>query len=423
MKKALCGMIALLMCISAAGCAKNSEEVRTVTCLAEPEPAAEEKIRPDYTAEEISGYFDHAMLKEIADREQNTVASPLSVKLALNMAAMGAKEETEKELLTLFGYENSQQMQENSKTLVSELDRADGSITVNNSVWIDSDFNDISESYTGGLADVFNAVTFREKLTDKKIVKTLNNWIDEKTNGLIPNMISEPFQDDTAMLLVNALYFKNEWVHEFEPFNNGFTLTFHGTKGDCETAGMYLEYDGINYAENEFFRSVSLAYKDGSYMNIYLPEMMDENVLDIVENHTPAELAAAMDMNYSEKKVYINMPRFECEYSNSLKEILQKLGMFYTFESGFANFDGMYAENSAAENSEEQLYISDVIHAAKLECNEKGTEAAAATVVEMVAGAAPVEEPPINFIVDQPFIYEIKAPSGETLFMGTICGF
>ena len=422
MKKALCGIIALLMCISAAGCAKNGGEVQTVTCLAEPEPAAEE-IQPDYTVEEISGYFDHAMLKEIADREQNTVASPLSVKLALNMAAMGAKEETEKELLTLFGYENSEQMRENSKSLVSELNRADGSITVNNSVWIDSDFNDISESYTSGLADVFNAVTFREKLTDKKIVKTLNNWIDEKTNGLIPNMISKPFQEDTVMLLVNALYFKNEWVHEFEPFNEGFTLTFHGTKGDSETAGMYLEYDGINYAENEFFRSVSLAYKDGSYMNIYIPEMTDENVLDILENHTPAELSAAMDMNYSEKKVHINMPRFECEYSNSLKEILQKLGMFYTFEAGFANFDGMYAENSAAENSEEQLYISDVIHAAKLECNEKGTEAAVATVVEMAAGAAPVEEPPINFIVDQPFIYEIKAPSGETLFMGTICGF
>lgn len=418
MKKALCGMIALLLCVSAAGCTKNMEEVQTVTCLAEPEPAAEEKIQRDYTVEEISGYFDYAMLKEISNREQNTVASPLSVKLALNMAAVGAKEDTEKELLTLFGYENSEQMQENSKTLVSELDREDGSITVNNSVWIDSGFNDISESYTGELADVFNAVTFREKLTDKKIVKTLNNWIDEKTNGLIPNMISEPFREDTVMLLVNALYFKNEWVHEFEPYYEDFPLIFHGTKGDCETKGMYLEYDGIKYAENEFFRSVSLDYKDGSYMNIYIPEMTDENVLDILEKHTPAELSAAMTMNYSEKKVNIDMPRFECEYSNSLKEILQKLGMLYTFEAGFANFDGMLIENS-----EEQLYISDVIHAAKLECNEKGTEAAAATIAAAGDGAAMEEELPISFIVDKPFIYEIKAPSGETLFMGTICGF
>lgn len=438
MKKALCGIIALLVCAYCTGCAKGMEEVQTVTYLAEPEPtsaetvsleeivcfaespepAEAEKVKPDYTVDEISGYFDKAMLKEIADREENTVASPLSVKLALNMAAAGAKEDTEKELLTLFGYENSEQMRENSKYLVSELDRADGSITVNNSVWIDSNFHDISESYTGGLADVFNAVTFREKLTDKKIVKNLNGWIDEKTNGLIPNMISEPFREDTVMLLVNALYFKNEWVHEFEPFYEDIPLIFHGTKGDCETKGMFLEYDGIKYAENKFFRSVSLDYKDGSYMNIYIPEMTDENVLDIVEKLSPSELSAAMDMNYSEKKVDIQMPRFECEYGESLKETLQRLGMFYSFEAGLADFDGMLIENS-----EETLYISDVIHAAKLECSEKGTEAAAATIVAMAEGCAIEENPPIYFIADRPFIYEIKAPSGETLFMGTICGF
>lgn len=420
MKKFLSGTAALLMCASLAGCtAANAENVQTVTCPAETEP-----VQANYTAEEISGYFDYAMLKEIADRDENTIASPLSVKLALNMAAAGAKNDTEKELLTLFGYENSEQMRENSKYLVSELDRADGSITVNNSVWIDSGFHDISESYTERLADVFNAETFREKLTNKKIVKTLNKWIDKKTKGLIPNMISKPFQNDTVMLLVNALYFKNEWVHEFEPFHSGFTLTFHGTKGDCETAGMYLEYDGIKYAENDFFRSVSLDYKDGSYMNIYLPKEEDisetesETVLDILEKHTPEELAAAMDMEYDNKKVDISMPRFECEYKNSLKNTLQKLGMRYSFEAGTADFDGMLIDNS-----EETLYISDVIHAAKLECSEKGTEAAAATVVEMLAGAAPVEEPPIYFTVNRPFIYVIKAPSGETLFMGTICGF
>lgn len=417
MKKALCGLIALLVCFTAAGCEKNIGEVQAVTCPAEPVPAAE-TVQPDYTVEEISGYFDYALLKEISDRGQNTVASPLSVKLALNMAAAGAGSETEKELLTLFGYEDTEEMQADSRSLTVELNRPDGSITVNNSVWIDSGFGDISESYTSGLADVFNAVTFREKLADKKIVKKLNNWIDEKTNGLIPNMISEPFKDDTVMLLVNALYFKNQWVHEFEPFNEGFTLTFHGEKGDCETAGMYLEYDGIKYAENEFFRSVSLDYTDGSSMRIYLPEMTDESVLDIVEKQSPSELAAAMDMEYSEKKVYIQMPRFECEYGSSLKEILEKMGILYTFKEGFADFDGMLTDGS-----EETIYISDVIHAAKLECNEKGTEAAAATIAVAGDTAAIEEEPPIVFTADKPFIYEIKAPSGETLFLGTICGF
>lgn len=436
MKKFLSGTIALIMCASFAGCeAANTDDIQTVTCpaslaeteeaeatrqnyAAEAEPAVTEAVQPYYTAEEISGYFDHALLKEIADREKNTAASPLSVKLALNMAALGAENDTEKELLTLFGYENPEQMREKSRYLVSELDRDDGSITVNNSVWIDRGFDHISESYTEKLAEVFDAVMFREKLTDKKIVKKLNGWIDEKTNGLIPNMISEPFKGDTVMLLVNALYFKNEWVHEFEPFYGDFPLIFHGINGDCETKGMFLEYDGISYAKNEFFRSVSLEYKDGSYMNIYLPEMTDENVLDILEKLSPAELSAAMDMEYSDKKVSIQMPRFECEYSGSIREILQRLGVHYAFEGGLADFDGMLTENSG-----KNINISDVIHAAKLECNEKGTEAAAATIVVTTEGAAIEDTLPINFIVDRPFIYEIKAPDGETLFMGTICGF
>ena len=412
-------MIALLVCVSAAGCAKNGGEVQTVTCLAEPEVTyVSEPVSSYHEIGEVSGYFDYALLKETAG-DENFVISPMSVKLALNMAAMGAEEETEKELLTLFGYENSEQMRENSKSLVSELDRADGSLTVNNSVWIDSDFQDISENYTGGLADVFNAVTFREKLADKKIVEKLNGWIDEKTNGLIPDMISEPFRDDTVMLLVNALYFKNKWDNEFEP---NFNMVFHGVNGDSETESMTDEGKHIYYGEGSVFRSVRFYYKDDSYMNVYLPKSEDGDVLEIIGRLTPDELAKAMDILYSngmetDRSVRVVMPKFECEYRESLKETLQKLGIFYSFEAGFASFDGMLIDNS-----EETLYISDVIHAAKLECNEKGTEAAAVTI-EVFDGCAIEENPPIDFIVDKPFIYEIKAPSGETLFMGIICGF
>lgn len=413
MKKALCGLIAMLMCVSAAGCEKNMGEVQTVTCLAEP-AAAEETVQPDYTVEEISGYFNYAMLKEIVDRQQNTVASPLSVKLALNMAAMGAEEDTEKELLTLFGYESAEQMQEDSRILVSELDRADGSITVNNSVWIDKNYP-IGEKYTAGLIDVFNAETFREKLSDEKTVDKLNGWIDEKTNGLIHEMISEPFDEDTVLLLVNALYFKNEWVCEFEGQS---PITFHGLKGDTEIKGMYLEYDGIEYGENKAFRSVSLEYKDGSRMNIYLPKSETENVLDIIADSSPDGLAADMDIEYENKLVRIHMPKFECEYSESLKDTLQKLGMTVSFDPNRADFGGM-----SDMDTFDPLYVSDVIHAAKLTCNEKGTEAAALTIVEVVCGAAAPAETPIEFIADRPFIYEIKAPSGETLFLGTICGF
>ena len=132
-KKILCMAAALTML---AGCTAAGEEIQTVTCLAETEPVISEKVTPDYTVEEISGAFDYTLLKEIASAEENAVVSPMSVKLALTMAALGAKNDTQKELLTLFGYVNSAHMQESSREICSELDRDDGSITVNNSVWV-----------------------------------------------------------------------------------------------------------------------------------------------------------------------------------------------------------------------------------------------------------------------------------------------
>ncbi|MCM1329589.1 MAG: hypothetical protein NC253_09135 [Ruminococcus sp.] len=418
MKKILCGIAALAMCAALAGCAKNGGEVQTVTCLAsEPVQTVSETVRAEYGVEEVSGYFEYGLLKEIAGERKNAVASPLSVKLAMNMAALGAEGDTEKELLTLFGYESGEQMRERSKSAVTELNRADGSITVNNSVWIESGIDYIAESYVDGLTDVFGAETFREKLREQEIVGKLNGWIDGKTNGLIPDMINAPFDEDARMFLVNAVYFKNEWVYEFKSFEGG-TMTFCGAEGDSKTAVMYLERAGIKYGENEFFRSVSLDYEDGSCMNIYLPVDETGSVLDVIEKSDPEELAAAMDIEYGEEKVSISIPKFECDYSKSVKEILQKMGVSRAFDGhGFAEFDGM-----VDEGAEEKLYISDVIHAAKILCNEKGTEAAAATVAAAETTAAP-EEPPIYFIADRPFIYELKAANGETLFIGVICGF
>lgn len=422
MKKFLCGFIALLMCVSAAGCEKGIDYVETVTCPDIPVVTyASEPVSPEYGTGEISEYFDYALFKEITTGEENTVISPMSVKLALSMAALGAKNDTEKELLTLLGYENAEQMREYGKSVISELNREDGSITVNNSVWADKDYQ-IGEKYTADLADVFGAEAFREKLSDKKIIDSLNGWIDEKTKGLIPQMISEPFDADTVLLLVNALYFKNEWTYEFEP---NLDMIFHGVSGDSNTASMTTEGKHIYYGEGSVFRSVSLSYKDGSHMNVYLPKNGDEDVLDIIGRLTPEELAKAMDVldiRYSngmesDRVVRVVMPKFECEYNESLKETLQKLGMTVSF-GGVADFGGMLDKDTYSG-----LYVSDVIHAAKLECSEKGTEAAAATVVTIAETAVMYETPPIDFIADRPFIYEITDPSSERLFVGTVTGF
>ena len=414
MKKFLCGMLALLMCGMTAGCGSSgTADIGTDPALSE----STEPIEALYSVEEISGSsFNTAFLKEIAKKKDNFVISPLSVKLALNMAALGARSETEKELLTVFGYGSAEDMISDSRTLVSGLDRKDGSIKVNNSVWMsDKDGVKISSEYVKALSDIFNAELFEKDLSGKKIVKEFNKWVNKNTKGLIPEMISKPFDGDTRLLLVNTLYFKNDWESPF-PEENSHEFKFCGVKRENFTMFMDIEWK-FEYAEGNSLKSVVLPYEDGSRMKVYLPVNEDDMLGDIIEKLSPAELDKELDPDYSTRDVYISMPRFECEYNESLRDTLKLLGISSAFDMFTADFSGMI------DDPDHPLYISDVIHASKIKCGEKGTEASAATVVVAADGGALPPKDQVYFIANRPFLYVIESPSGEVLFMGIISDF
>lgn len=442
-KRFLCGTLAFAMCMGMTGCiagkggqtdnpasdSGNSEVVSSGTpgsgnsegTLPGASGGNSEIVSPLYAAGELSdeNLFRAAFLKETAKEKENFVISPLSVKLALNMAALGAENDTEKELLTLFGYGDLAQMQKDSQALMTALNRENGSISVNNSLWVDNKKDKISKEYVDEAGKIFSAEVFHRNLSEQEIVKEFNGWIDKRTKGLIPQMIDEPFSMDARMILVNALYFKNDWKYQFAPEETG-DMIFHGTNGDTAAKGMHRSAY-MDYAKGDVFRSVSLYYVDGSKMNLYLPENESESLAGILEKLTPGELAEAMDLEYNhEKKVNLTLPKFECDYNESLKNTLTTMGITQAFDPYNADFGGMIAENS----EDKCLYIEDVIHASKIICDEKGTEAAAVTIVEMFDKAAFIEEEEIiEFIVNRPFLYEIKSPEGETLFMGVISGF
>ena len=107
------------------------------------------------------------------------------------------------------------------------------------------------------------------------------------------------------------------------------------------------------------------------------------------------------------------MPKFKAEWQGNLENILPELGLRDAFVPGTADFSKM-------GDNEYGYYINKVIHAAKIEVNEKGTEAAAATVVSAPAGAAEPPREGITLILDRPFLYGIiDLQTGVPLFLGT----
>ena len=380
------------------------------------ETAAEtERVQAEavYSTEEIFGSFNGAFLKEYLKEQDSFVISPLSAKLALSMAAAGADSgsATEKELLDLFGYGSKEDMLAGCGRIIAELDSSK-TISTANSAWLSERLKGLNNGYSDTLKKVFSAERFTEDLSSDGFVKKLNKWVDKNTNRMIPQLMNSPLSEDARLALVNALYFKNEWVCKFEK-NSTHDRDFHGKSGTVQVPTMYMvEY--LQYGEGKSFRSVTLPYTDGSYMTVYLPLDGDAQIADLIAEMSIDDLNAEFEIGYEEKNVVLAMPKFECESGGSLVKMFERLGVREAFDPGAASFGGI------TDDKDVILFISEIIQAAKIICDEEGTEAAAATMVTMDGGAMPVEEELIEFIVDRPFLYEIKTSSGETLFMGVM---
>ncbi|MDE7302489.1 MAG: hypothetical protein K2N60_04115 [Oscillospiraceae bacterium] len=413
------------------GChAPWDNEVQTVTCLAAEEttsawsetidgisaagsPDSAETSRTDTDDAEVDfesmENFEAAFLKYAAREGESFVISPASAKFAMNMAALGAGENssTEKELLELFGYGSKAEMSEVSKKLVEELNREDGSLSAKNSVWVSDMAGELNPDYRSGLTDIFSAESFSCDLTSQAFVDVLNGWVEKNTNGLIQQMLSEPLSEDARLALVNTLYFKNKWE---KPFGDRYPGGFYGTDGYNKNAPAMRVTKDMPYSAGETFKSVVLNYTDGSSMRIFLPTDENKLVTDIIAEMSEEELSEALKPDYINEKVAFTMPPFECDYKASIVDMFKSLGVQSCFTEGLADFSGI--------TSEEKLFISDVIQSAKIICDEEGTEAAAATMGIAVLQHA--DPDPIVLTVDRPFLYTVKSPSGETLFMGVI---
>ena len=138
-------------------------------------------------------------------------------------------------------------------------------------------------------------------------------------------------------------------------------------------------------------------------MYIFLDDDMDYNAAQLLKE--------AEDKNKLEnQEVNIYLPKFEIEYETQLNDILGKMGIEKAFIDGVADFSKMYDGN---------LFISDSIHKTYISVDEQGTEATAATGIEMVESA--IEEPaePVEFRADHPFTFIIYDKANkEILFMG-----
>ena len=374
--------------------------------------------------------FALELFAKLQSTKGNLFFSPYSISTALAMAHAGARNETESQMAGVLHFPVSVNLRTDSSSkslpdrqqfassfgkIIQDLNNRGqkGGYTLNvaNALWGQKDYGFLQEflklietSYDGRL----NEVDFVRSAETAR--KTINAWVEKKTNDKIKDLIGEGVLDSmTRLVLTNAIYFKGNWARQFKENRTKdapFTLA-DGQKINVATMNQKAEF---GYMETDTFQALELPYVDEELsMVILLPKEYD--ALDELEKKLTPENLSQWLAQIHKCEVVVFVPKFKMTSQFSLASVLKSMGMKDAFSSN-ADFSGI--------NGKRDLFISAVIHKAFVEVNEEGTEAAAATGVVMrltSVGPAPI---PV-FRADHPFLFLIRDNlSGSILFIGRV---
>ena len=337
---------------------------------------------------------------------KNVIISPLSIYQVLSLLSNGAKESTLSEMLSVLG-----------STSLDELN--------------DINYKILSKISSFSTIDIANAVMTRFKplenfcsVADKYLapmeslesVEQINEWCKEKTHGKIEKII-EQLSPETIMILLNAVYFKGEWINQFDKYFTKKLPFYNLSKNEIKVDTM-LQIDHFRYFSNKEIQAIELPFqKDFMSAIIILPSEKIEINSFIKNNLAKKNYLTDIINKLDYAKVHLELPKFEVTFEETLNHVIKKLGMKKIFNSLEADLSGLYNRKG--------LFVSQVIHKTYLKVNEEGTEAAAVTLVAVDEASMAGEEEIIHEMkVNRPFLFLLKnweLPEGyDMVFMAKI---
>ncbi len=390
-------------------CKKNS----SISQSSDVMPNSSESQQQIITA---SNSFGLRLLQTLSSENpnDNVIISPISASVALGMVLNGAANGTKTEIQSVLGFPNWPDLtiDQTFFNLSRHLDSLNGSVIITsaNSIWIKNTFTPLP-TFLNVNQEYFEAEVQSVDFLSPSAVSTINTWVSQKTNNKIPDMISQPIDSSTVMILLNALYFNGPWAVKFDS-----SLTqddfFNSYSGSSEKCKMMLKKDTITcYAANQY-QAVDLPYNNENvHMTFILPEV-GVDINSFISSFSENDWQQIRN-SYWTAKLYFYLPRFTLNQSSHLSDALKALGMPTAFDKDKADFSRINAING-----DQRLYISKVEQKTFIEVNESGTEASSTTEVPLYARDHPG---PNEIKINRPFLFVIHdISSGTILFFGKV---
>lgn len=340
--------------------------------------------------------------------EENIFVSPLSLHIALGMLLNGSEGETREGIIKAIRAEGLTPDDLNAayQTLMRELPEADKKVqlALANSMWYREGF-EVKNSFKQVLADIFSSQIYDEPF-DGGTVKKINQWASDHTAGKIDQVIDQ-IDGGMVMFLMNALYFKGDWTHEFDKDKTqdwNFSLSSGGEK---QVKMMFLEKELRNYSDDDF-DVVELPYSSGQFnLTLFVPKSGKDihSLLQEFDSHKWQTVQEGLHKG----KTYVGLPKFTLKYEIFLNEILSAMGMERVFTDQ-AELGGI---------ADARILVSFVKQNTFLGIDESGTEAAAVTSIGIeLTSVGPSRK---TVIADKPFFFTISENTSNTiLFTGRI---
>jgi serpin B len=277
------------------------------------------------------------------------------------------------------------------------------SLLIANSLWLNQNFC-FEPAFLTPTQQCYAAKVTNADFHAPTTVSDINQWVKENTQGKIGPVV-QTLDPLTALLIINAIYFKGRWAKPFDQENTkerDFTLL----TGEKKLMPMMSQSDDYRYYQGHNYQAVRLPYRESEKprlsMTIFLPKRGTRLSNFPLLNHWQEWRTGS---TFREGTIVLV----------TLNGALSALGMAEAFSQDQADFSQM-----AKVPKSQNLYISNVEHQAFVEVNEEGTVAAAVTYSDMRCTSAAKPEP-FEMIVDHPFFFTIQDDgTGTVLFLGAI---
>lgn len=338
---------------------------------------------------------------------RNVLISPDSILTALSMAENGASGKTLKEMEKALGGISVKKYTQALSKLNRRVSGSDRAVFRNaNSLWYRKGLITLKEGFLAKMTGTYSAEMYPSDF-DQAGINQMNQWVSQKTEGKIPNIINS-LDPSSRLVLINAVYFKGDWV---DKYNNTVNRTFTKAGGSKQKVPMLegTEHVYVRIAGADGFVK---NYAGGklAFMGLLPPKGM--STAKFVKKLTGEEwIRGYRNRQKSGVTVQTRMPEFKYEYSSSLKSVMKRIGIKRAFTRNAA-FRSM---------TDDSVCIDEILHKTYIDVNKNGTEAAAATALIMKESSFLIGQEVKRVYLDRPFVYAIiDVKTGVPLFIGTV---